>query len=81
AVGDRTTLKQLFTVLKNALNENGVSYNKEPEYKDFRAGDVRHSQADITKAKTRLGYEPQFSISEGILKAMPWYVNSLGNKK
>lgn len=70
AVGDRTTLKQLFTVLKNALNENGVSYNKEPEYKDFRAGDVRHSQADITKAKTRLGYEPQFSISEGILKAM-----------
>lgn len=80
AVGDRTTLKQLFTVLKNALNENGVSYNKEPEYKDFRAGDVRHSQADITKAKTRLGYEPQFSISEGILKAMPWYVNSLGNK-
>ncbi|EKI9342233.1 TPA: Vi polysaccharide biosynthesis UDP-N-acetylglucosaminuronic acid C-4 epimerase TviC [Escherichia coli] len=81
AVGDRTTLKQLFTVLKNALNENGVSYNKEPEYKDFRAGDVRHSQADITKAKTRLGYEPQFSITEGILKAMPWYVNSLGNKK
>lgn len=81
AVGDRTTLNQLFTALKNALNENGVSYNKEPEYKDFRAGDVRHSQADITKAKTRLGYEPQFSISEGILKAMPWYVNSLGNKK
>ncbi|HEM7923524.1 TPA: NAD-dependent epimerase/dehydratase family protein [Citrobacter farmeri] len=80
AVGDRTTLNQLFTALKNALNENGVSYNKEPEYKDFRAGDVRHSQADITKAKTRLGYEPQFSISEGILKAMPWYVNSLGNK-
>jgi len=81
AVGDRTTLNQLFTALKNALNENGVSYNKEPVYKDFRAGDVRHSQADITKAKTRLGYEPQFNISEGILKAMPWYVNSLGSKK
>lgn len=81
AVGDRTTLNQLFTALKNALNENGVSYNKEPVYKDFRAGDVRHSQADITKSKTRLGYEPQFSISEGILKAMPWYVNSLSNKK
>ncbi|EOI1004358.1 TPA: Vi polysaccharide biosynthesis UDP-N-acetylglucosaminuronic acid C-4 epimerase TviC [Citrobacter amalonaticus] len=81
AVGDRTTLNQLFTALKNALNENGVSYNKEPVYKDFRAGDVRHSQADITKAKTRLGYEPLFNISEGILKAMPWYVNSLGSKK
>ena len=62
AVGDRTTLNQLFTALKNALNENGVSYNKEPVYKDFRAGDVRHSQADITKAKTRLGYEPLFNI-------------------
>lgn len=79
AVGDRTTLNQLFQALKKALSENGISYSKEPEYKDFRAGDVRHSQADITKAKTKLGYQPQFAISEGIAKAMPWYVNSLTN--
>lgn len=79
AVGDRTTLNQLFQALKKALSENGISYSKEPEYKAFRAGDVRHSQADITKAKTKLGYQPQFAISEGIAKAMPWYVNSLTN--
>ncbi|EGT5654429.1 Vi polysaccharide biosynthesis UDP-N-acetylglucosaminuronic acid C-4 epimerase TviC [Citrobacter braakii] len=81
AVGDRTTLNQLFSALKIALSENGISYNKEPEYKDFRAGDVRHSQADITKAKTKLGYEPTFRISEGIRKAMPWYVTSLSGKQ
>lgn len=81
AVGDRTTLNQLFSALKIALSENGISYNKEPEYKDFRAGDVRHSQADITKAKTKLGYEPTFRISEGIRKAMPWYVKSLSGKQ
>nr|WP_320204172.1 SDR family oxidoreductase [Citrobacter werkmanii] len=81
AVGDRTTLNQLFSALKIALSENGISYSKEPEYKDFRAGDVRHSQADITKAKTKLGYEPTFRISEGIRKAMPWYVKSLSGKQ
>lgn len=81
AVGDRTTLNQLFSALKIALSENGISYSKEPEYKDFRAGDVRHSQADITKAKTKLGYEPTFKISEGIRKAMPWYVKSLSGKQ
>lgn len=81
AVGDRTTLNQLFSALKGALSENGIFYNKEPEYKDFRVGDVRHSQADITKAKTKLGYEPIFRISEGIRKAMPWYVKSLSGKQ
>lgn len=81
AVGDRTTLNQLFSALKIALSENGISYSKQPEYKDFRAGDVRHSQADITKAKTKLGYEPTFRISEGIRKAMPWYVKSLSGKQ
>ncbi|WP_438436814.1 SDR family oxidoreductase [Kluyvera sichuanensis] len=81
AVGDRTTLNQLFMALKVALSENGVHYHRKPEYKDFRAGDVRHSQADITKAKTKLGYEPQFNISEGISKAMPWYANSLLRKQ
>ncbi|MEA1081439.1 NAD-dependent epimerase/dehydratase family protein [Marinobacter qingdaonensis] len=74
AVGDRTTLNRLFSALKGALAENGVRYDKPPVYRDFRPGDVRHSQADIGKAATQLGYAPEFRITEGIAKAMPWYL-------
>ncbi len=77
AVGGRTTLNTLFSALKEHLSANGVSYPQEPVYRDFRAGDVRHSQADITKIQNALGYAPQFDIIQGIEKAMPWYVSSL----
>jgi len=77
AVGDRTTLNQLHSRIKNALSENGVVVSLEPVYQDFRAGDVRHSQADISKAKVNLGYEPEFDINAGIDKAMPWYKSFL----
>src|SRR5690554_6492592 len=76
AVGDRTTLNDLFSALKAALAENGVVYEKEPVYRDFRPGDVRHSQADIGKAAGKLGYAPEFRIFEGIAKAMPWYLKN-----
>ncbi len=74
AVGDRTTLNELFNALRAALNENGVTYNKEPIYCDFRAGDVRHSQASIAKIEQFLEYEPEFNINQGINIAMPWYI-------
>ncbi len=77
AVGDRTTLNELFNAIKLALIDNGVIYEKPPTYRDFREGDVRHSQADISKAKNLLGYNPQFNIEQGIDRAMPWYVKSL----
>nr|WP_299037630.1 NAD-dependent epimerase/dehydratase family protein [uncultured Psychrobacter sp.] len=80
AVGGRTTLNTLFTALKDNLAMNGVSYRQAPIYRDFRAGDVRHSQADISKIKNALGYEPQFEIVAGIKKAMPWYVDFLQNR-
>lgn len=73
AVGGRTTLNTLFTTLQQNLALNGVSYNQVPLYQDFRVGDVRHSQADISKIQTKLGYDPQFDIIQGIEKAMPWY--------
>lgn len=76
AVGGRTTLNTLFAALKENLSNNGVNYNQDPVYQDFRAGDVRHSQADISKIKKRLGYDPQFNIIQGIEKAMPWYVGN-----
>src|SRR5690606_23389138 len=72
AVGDRTTLNDLFNAIKAALNENGVTYTKEPVYRDFRAGDVRHSQASIIKIQQHLSYIPQYKIIEGIKNAMPW---------
>lgn len=76
AVGDRTSLNDLFSALKAALAENGVVYEKDPVYRDFRPGDVRHSQADISKAASRLGYAPEYRIKEGIAKAMPWYLKN-----
>lgn len=79
AVGDRTTLNELFDALKIALGNNNVSYEQSAIYKEFRTGDVRHSQADINKAKKLLGYSPTHTISQGINEAMPWYVNTLLN--
>ncbi|MBA6296954.1 NAD-dependent epimerase/dehydratase family protein [Colwellia sp. MB02u-9] len=80
ALCDRTSLNSLFNSLKLALNANDISYDKHAIYRDFRTGDVMHSQADISKAKTKLGFEPKYQIQEGIDKAMPWYINFLGNK-
>ncbi|WP_338802648.1 NAD-dependent epimerase/dehydratase family protein [Pseudomonas sp. RSB 5.4] len=74
AVSGRTDLNLLFATLKSELALNGVDYTKEAVYRDFRAGDVRHSQADITKISELLGYVPAFGIEQGIAKAMPWYV-------
>lgn len=76
AVGDRTTLNQLFAALRNALEAHGVVYRKEAIHRDFRPGDVRHSQADIGKAGRLLGYKPSHRIAEGISEAMPWYLQS-----
>src|SRR5690606_12473991 len=75
AVGDRTTLNDLFNAIKAALNENGVTYTKETVYREFRAWDVRHSQASVQKIKGLLGYAPKIVIAQGIDKAMPWYIN------
>ena len=77
AVGGRTTLNQLFSYIRESLGENGIQYQKDAIYRDFRAGDVRHSQADVSKANNLLGYDPQYTIEQGIKKAMPWYVGFL----
>lgn len=74
AVGDRTTLNVLFSLLRENLVEHDVAADVQPSYRDFRAGDVRHSQADISKAERLLGYAPMYPLREGIREAMPWYV-------
>ncbi|NNG75305.1 Vi polysaccharide biosynthesis UDP-N-acetylglucosaminuronic acid C-4 epimerase TviC [Acinetobacter sp. ANC 4277] len=77
AVGDRTTLNDLFNAIKVALAENEVNYAKDAVYREFRAGDVRHSQASIAKIEKALGYAPEFKIDAGIRLAMQWYVQNL----
>lgn len=75
AVGDRTTLNDLFESIRATLEPRFPHLNGfKPKYRDFRAGDVRHSLADITKAKTLLGYEPSYRIKDGLVEAMDWYV-------
>lgn len=80
AVGDRTTLNDLYKAIQSALKECDINATQDPIYRDFRAGDVRHSQADVSKAVHKLGYAPKYRILEGISKAMPWYKEFLGNK-
>jgi UDP-N-acetylglucosamine/UDP-N-acetylgalactosamine 4-epimerase len=75
AVGERTSLNQLFEMIRRSLADLGHPVgNVAPRYQDFRAGDVRHSLADISKAKQHLGYEPEFSLAQGLGLAMPWYL-------
>tara|TARA_B100000780_G_scaffold261631_1_gene214177 strand:- start:5289 stop:6317 length:1029 start_codon:yes stop_codon:yes gene_type:complete len=75
ALGDKTSLNELHELLKKSLTENDIKVNKDPSYIDFRAGDVRHSQADISKAKNLLNYNPTHDIDDGIKDAMAWYID------
>ena len=74
AVGDRTTLNELFSLLRDNLAAQGAKVDTQPTYCEFRAGDVRHSLADISKASTHLGYAPTKRIGEGLALVLPWYL-------
>nr|MBA3970488.1 GDP-mannose 4,6-dehydratase [Gemmatimonadota bacterium] len=77
AVGERTTLNDLFRLLRDGLAEVEPELaGAQPEYGEFRPGDVRHSQADITKISTRLGYRPSHALAEGVREALAWYVQA-----
>jgi UDP-N-acetylglucosamine 4-epimerase len=75
AVGDRTTLNQLFTTIRDGLASRlSQASAVQPEYGPFREGDVRHSQADVEKARTRLGYAPTHDVKQGLAEALEWYI-------
>lgn len=76
AVGDRTTLNELFEQIAAQLQKCVPLRGSNREYRDFRAGDVRHSLADISKAKRLLGYAPTHRIGEGLAEAIDWYIRS-----
>jgi UDP-N-acetylglucosamine 4-epimerase len=83
ALNQRTSLNELHAMMCALLNDRFPHLREhKPDYVGFRAGDVRHSQADISKAETLLGFAPTHRIAEGLKQAMDWYVHSLtGNGK
>jgi UDP-N-acetylglucosamine 4-epimerase len=81
ALNDRTSLNELYQLMSGLLRERfpHVADHK-PQYVDFRPGDVRHSQADISKAAGLLGYEPTHRIREGLKQALDWYISDLARQ-
>jgi UDP-N-acetylglucosamine 4-epimerase len=75
ALAHRTTLNELFTILRELVAaERPDAEGVAPLYSAFRAGDVRHSQADIDKARRLLGYVPTHTVLDGLRECLPWYV-------
>ena len=78
AVGDRTTLNQLHEALRTQIvKERPGLVIADAQYRDFRAGDVRHSLADVSKARSLLGYQPTHNVSQGMAEAVSWYVTNV----
>ena len=78
AAGQRTSLLELHALLAAALRERRPGLEvAAPAFADFRAGDVRHSLADVTKARTLLGYQPSHDVRAGLCEAVGWYVDHL----
>ena len=78
AVGDRTTLNQLYELIRSGLQADFPHLQaRKAKYRDFRAGDVKHSLADISKANRFLGYTPTHRIDDGLKEAMCWYTSNL----
>ena len=68
ATGQRYDLNQMFAILRKIIGFKG-----EPIYKEARTGDVKHSLADITKARNAFGYAPEISFEEGLRRTVDWY--------
>ena len=81
AVGDRNDLNYLFKTIKDELSRQKIYYRNKPIYRDFREGDVRHSQADISKIKKHLKYTSEYNLQTGIKKSIAWYIMDAEEKK
>ncbi|MGH7508127.1 MAG: SDR family oxidoreductase [Gemmatimonadales bacterium] len=77
AVGERTTLNELFRAIRDELLVRFREVAKmEPEYAPFRAGDIRHSLANISKIQERLRYHPTHGLRDGLHEAIGWYATT-----
>lgn len=78
ALNERTSLNELYAMMRTLLRDRFPHVEThQPQYVDFRRGDVRHSQADISKAAALLGYAPTYRLGDGLKEAMDWYVRTL----
>jgi UDP-N-acetylglucosamine 4-epimerase len=77
AVGSRTSLTELLDAIQSELSLLGQISKVEIVFREFRPGDVRHSQADISKAQRLLGYVPEYRVREGLAATMGWYKSRL----
>ena len=75
ALGDQTSLNILFSLIRDKLQSENIACGQvTPIYREFRVGDVRHSLADITKARRLIGYEPSHNINNGLEDSINWYL-------
>jgi UDP-N-acetylglucosamine 4-epimerase len=82
AVGGRTSLNELFRLIRDILGKVKPQVKDiEAIYRDFRPGDVRHSQADIEKARQLLGYEPIYGVSQGMTETVKWFLDNAGKSQ
>lgn len=78
AVGGRNTLNELYILINKELEAHNNDFcKKEPIYRDFRVGDIRHSNADISKAQSFVGYAPTHDIYQGMQEAIGWYIENI----
>ena len=78
ALNQRISLNELFAMLRERLLPHYPHLKRyKPVYRDFRSGDVRHSQADITRARRRVGFAPTHRIEQGLDAALQWYRKNL----
>ena len=75
AVGDRTTLIELYEMLRLAIVINDANCNRNPIFRDFRNGDVKKSMANIDKIKKLINYEPTHTLKNGLLLAISWVLS------
>ena len=77
ALNDITNLNDLFDMMKELLSEIlGRKLSLDPSYKDFRPGDIKSSQADISKIQDLLDFEPEYKIREGLLETIKWFADN-----
>jgi len=74
AVGERTSLNELYDLIKKRLYKITKNSHSKLQYRDFREGDVRHSLADISKASKLLGYKPKYRVKSSIKLTIDWHV-------
>ena len=68
---------ELFFLLKQAISNEGIEYNFNPIFRDFREGDIKDSLADISKARALIGYDPAHDLQKGLEEVIPWFLDNL----